>query len=115
MDLSNILSDAYTSGENLIHQSVNSIIASEKYCAMCEVLITYMQNNRRETEIFAEKFRKTNDRIFRQAMEILDMAIKIPDLHLAKCAESLIVAMRETYPEFYKAFQKKLFGKWEEL
>ncbi len=64
MEFERVLSDVYDSGENLVSESIERIVASERYCAMCEIMIQHIQNNRKEAELFADYFRKKNELIF---------------------------------------------------
>lgn len=110
MDFKIISSNTYECGENLMND-VNDILEAERYCAACNAYRLYLQHNREKAELYYQNFREQNDKIFKQAIKILDIAIDIANQELAESAVDLIRTMKNTYPEFYNAFYRQLF--WE--
>ena len=109
MKLEKALSDVYESGEE-VSRCVNDILLSERYCAACEVYRVYLQQNREKAELYYHQFKAQNDKVFKQAMDVFDLAIEFHNVQLAEAAAMLVKTMKEAYPNFYAAYFKQLFG-----
>ena len=110
MLFSSVLNDAYTASERMT-DNADDLIQLHLYCAKCEAYCVYLQNNREEAKLYYEQFRKYNDKIFKTAIDILDLAIDTANEELAKSALQTIQTMKSTYPDFYKSYYIKLFGR----
>lgn len=108
MDFYEILSDTISKGETV---SINNILTCEIYCAQLQVYRKYLAQNRERAELFLNDFHKYNDMVFKQAVEILDIAIKEANVELAQETLKTIEIMKNTYPEFYNSYYRQLFGK----
>lgn len=71
----------------------------------------YLENKREEADLYLNNFREFNDKVFKQAMEILDVAIETANAELAENALLTISTLKDTYPDFYNSYQLKLLGK----
>lgn len=110
MDFQLIQQNTFSSGESVL-ESVGNILVCEAYCIQAELYRNYLRKNKEMTDLYLSMFREMNDRIFRQNMEILDLAIQNADVPLSECAIETINAMKDTYPQFYKLYVEQLFGK----
>ena len=104
-----ILQKTCDMGESLINCKEN-ILMYESYCAQAQIYRQYLKNMREEAELFLKQFHEFNDRIFKQAMEILDIAIEEKNSELAEAAFQTIKTMKKAYPGFYEAYHTKLLG-----
>lgn len=104
------LSDLYESGEE-VSRCINDILFAERYCAACEAYVLYLRQNREKAELYYRQFKAQNDKIFRQAMDVFDLAIDFNNVQLAESAAKLVKTMKDAYPGFYAAFFKRLFGR----
>ncbi len=110
MKFRTIIQNTYDQGQDVIN-SVGGIIECEAYCAQAQVYIKYLRNKREEAELYLQNFREFNDKIFKQAMEIMDIAIDSANAKLAESALETIKIMKSTYPDFYNSYNLKLLGK----
>lgn len=110
MNFASVVFDTCISGEQLM-ADYNNVIQAKKYCAASEVYCKYLQNNKIEAEFLYSQFSVQNDKIIKTAVDILDLAIDNANLELAEAALKTIETMKKTYPDFYAAYYKKLFGK----
>ena len=110
MNIDSVIFDVCSSGDRLM-EAYHDIVQAEKYCAACRVYCRYLENNRKEAELIYSYFKEQNDKIFNTAMKMLDISIDISNTELAANSLYLIETMKSTYPQFYKAFYGKLFGK----
>lgn len=109
MKIQTIIQNTYNQGQDVIN-TVGGILECEAYCAQAQVYIHYLKNKREEAELYFENFREFNDKIFSQAMEILDIAIGSANTQLAESALETIKIMKNTYPDFYNSYHLKLLG-----
>lgn len=110
MNFQTIIQSTYNQGQDVI-KTVGGILECEAYCAQAQVYIHYLKNKREEAELYLENFREFNNKVFEQAMEILDIAIESANTQLAECALETIKVMKKTYPDFYNSYNLKLLGK----
>ena len=110
MKFRTIVQNTYNQGEEVIN-TVGGILECEAYCAQAQVYIQFLKSKREEAELYLENFREFNDKIFRQAMEIMDIAIDSANTQLAESALETIKIMKKTYPDFYNSYHLKLLGK----
>lgn len=103
------MQNTYNQGQDVIN-TVGGILECEAYCAQAQVYIHHLKNKREEAELYLENFRDFNDKIFSQAMEILDIAIDSANTQLAESALETIKIMKNTYPDFYNSYHLKLLG-----
>lgn len=109
-DFSKIISKTVSESESVLN-SVQNILVCEAYCVQTEIYCTYLRQNRKKAERYYQNFREMNDKIFSMAMKILDTAINEANAELVESAIELIETMKNTYPDFYKAYFKQLFGR----
>ena len=107
MDFSSIISDTENSCEQMRNDARN-IVQAKIYCAKCEAYCKYLQQNREKAKEFYRIFKEKNDKIFNLSMEILDDAIENANTELAEAAMKTVTTMRNTYPDFYKAYFTQL-------
>lgn len=110
MDFQVIQNNVISSGSDVM-ESVHNILVCEAYCVQAELYRNYLRQNRELADLYLEMFRNMNDKIFQQAMQILDLAIEEANVPLAECAIQTVNAMKDTYPQFYKSYVKQLFGR----
>lgn len=108
MEYQEILNQTCEIGDKL-QESINDILLQEQYCAKMQILTTYLKQKRELAELELKHFREFNDKVFYQAVKILDLAIENANVELAKASIETIITMKKTYPEFYKSFNKNLF------
>lgn len=109
MKFQTIVKKTCNQGQDVIN-TAGGILECEAYCAQAKVYVHYLKNKREEADLYLEKFREFNDKIFSQAMEILDIAIDSANTQLAECAAQTITIMKNTYPDFYNSYHLKLLG-----
>lgn len=109
MKFQTIVQSTYNQGQDVIN-TAGGILECEAYCAQAKAYIHYLKNKREEAELYLENFREFNDRIFNQAMEILDIAIDSANTQLAESALETIKTIKSTYPDFYNSYHLKLLG-----
>lgn len=110
MDFQLIQQNTFSSGESVL-ESVGNILVCEAYCVQAELYRNYLRQNKEMADLYLSMFREMNDKIFRQNMAIIDLAIQNADVTLAECAIKTVNAMKDTYPQFYKLYIEQLFGK----
>lgn len=110
MEFQVIQQNVVSSGSDVM-ESVQNILICEAYCVQAELYRNYLRQNRELADLYLEMFRNMNDKIFQQAMQILDLAIQEANVPLAESAIETINSMKDTYPEFYKSYVKQLFGR----
>lgn len=110
MKLELLAEQTYNLGNGVL-DSVQNIIECEAYCAKVQVYVQYLKNKREEADLYLNNFREFNDKVFKQAMEILDVAIETANAELAENALLTISTLKDTYPDFYNSYQLKLLGK----
>ncbi|WP_044973786.1 hypothetical protein [Ruminococcus sp. HUN007] len=98
-------------GEAVLN-NIQNILTYETYCAQAQIYRKYLQQNREKAELYYKNFKTFNDKIFNQAIEILDIAINEANTDLAQSAMDMINTMKSTYPDFYKAHNKQLFRRY---
>lgn len=109
MELPKILSDTCEASDAMVIHAQQRI-AQETYCAQLAVYRQYLQNNREAADLYLHQFREYNDRIFQQAIQILDVAIEENNVPLAQAALKTIEVMKSTYPAFCRTFHHLLLG-----
>lgn len=109
MDFSSVLSDTYISGEELA-ADYNNVIRAQKYCAASQVYCRYIEHNREEAELMYSQFRMKNDKIFKSALEFLDIAIDNANVEITEAALAIIETMKSVYPKYYAAYYNKMFA-----
>ena len=110
MDFQLIQQNTVSSGKSVL-ESVENILICETYCVQAELYRNYLRQNKELADLYLSMFREMNDKIFQQAMQILDLAIQEANVPLAECAIETVSTMKDTYPQFYKSYVKQLFGK----
>ena len=105
-----LANQTYIQGNNVLENAQN-ILEWEAYCAKVQVYIQYIKNKREEADLYLNNFREFNDKVFKQAMEILDLAIENANTELAENALLTLTTLKSTYPDFYNSYQLKLLGK----
>lgn len=110
MDFQLIQQNTISSGKNVL-ENVQNILICEAYCVQAELYRNYLRQNRELADLYLNIFRESNDMIFRNAMEILDLAVQEANFPLAECAVQTVNTMKNTYPNFFKAHIKQLFGR----
>lgn len=105
-----LLSKTCEAGDNVLN-NVQNILVYQSYCAQAQIYRKYLQQNLEKAELYYQNFKVFNDKIFKQATEILDIAIGEANTELAQCAMDMINTMKSTYPDFYRSYNKQLFGK----
>lgn len=108
MKYQEILQETYQIG-NELQDSINNIILQEQYCVKMQIITKYLQQKKELADLQLKNFREVNDKIFSQAIKILDLAIENANVELAKASLDTISAMKKTYPDFYKSFNETLF------
>lgn len=110
MDYKTVLLNSVEKGDALINSS-RSILECEAYCAQLYIYRRYMKQNVEKAELYYNSFREFNDRIFKQSIDILELAIQEANTELAECAMETIQIIKTTYPEFYNSYFNQVFGK----
>ncbi len=110
MKFDSIVSDLCESGDHLI-SNYNNVIEAKKYCAAGRAYCHYLNNNRVEAEYMYNAFKEKNDKIFKTAMQLLDLSIDAANLELTDTSLKIVESMKKAYPDFYSAYFRKLFGK----
>ena len=105
-----LANQTYIQGNNVLENAQN-ILECEAYCAKVQVYIQYIKNKREEADLYLNNFREFNDKVFKQALEILDLAIENANTELAENALLTLTTLKSTYPDFYNSYQLKLLGK----
>lgn len=105
-----ILKDTVSCGESTM-SCVDNILACEAYCAQTAIYREYLRQNQEKAELYKQTFRSINDKIYSQAINLLDAAIDMANVELAESAMATVNAMHNAYPKFYKAYYKQLFGR----
>lgn len=109
MELHVVLHDAIDAGNALLQYADNRIL-QETYCAKLEIYRHYLVQKRETAELYLKQFREYQDKIFHQAIEILDLAIENANVSLASAALETIRTMKNTYPDFYRSYHHLLLG-----
>lgn len=109
MQLQKLLQDTCDAGDALLQYAKNRV-AQEVYCARLELYRQHLQQQREKAMLQLQQFRAYNDKIFQQAMQVLDMAIAYENVEMARAALKTIETMKATYPDFYRSYHRLLLG-----
>lgn len=110
MKFETILKDTVSCGESAMN-CIDNILACEAYCAQAAIYREYLQQNKEKAELYKQTFKSINDKVYSNAMNLLDIAIDKANVELAESALATLNAMHNAYPKLYKAYYKQLFGR----
>lgn len=71
----------------------------------------HIQQNREISDLYLKQFQEFNDKIFVQAMQIIDLAIENANVELAENALETVELIKSKYPDFYNSYFRHLLGK----
>jgi len=86
-------------------------VVQERYRAAIEVYRHKIELQSNLAHDFLIKHQAVNDKIFKEAIEYLDIAMEYANIELAESALKLINTIREKEPEFFDTYYKIRFGK----
>jgi len=89
----------------------NDAITQEKYRAALQIYTKKLQIQWDIAHEFMKEHQDVNEKIFKDAITYLDIAIDNANYELAESALALINVIKEKEPDFYQKYYKILFGK----
>lgn len=89
----------------------NDAVTQEKYRAALQVYTRMLQVRWDTAHEFLKNHQEVNDKIFKDALSYIDLAIDNANYELAECAIGLINTLKEKEPEFYSQYYSIMFGR----
>lgn len=109
-ELKKAMCDLQDAGQAMQAYAYDAVV-QEKYRAALEIYNHKLQLQAELAHEFLKNHQENNEKIFKEAMLYLDVAIENANVGLADSALKLLETMKTSEPEFFKNYYGIMFGK----